>query len=60
MHRPNTRGELVKKLRDGISCEVVAHNEETTRMLIDGWLNPPPYTVRPSENNGFVVFERVN
>jgi len=53
--RPTTRGELVRAIRQGIPCEVVADNENTTRMLIDGWLSPPPYTTRPSENAGWVV-----
>ena len=57
-HRPRTRGELVRELRAGTPCEVVADNESTTRILIDGWLDPPPYTVRLSENAGWVVFER--
>lgn len=56
--RPRTRGELVRELHAGTPCEVVASNESTTRMLIDGWLRPPPYAVRPSENEGWVVFER--
>jgi len=54
--RPTSRGDLVANLRGGVSCEVVAGNEETTRMLIDGWLNPPPYTVHPSKNEGWVIF----
>lgn len=58
--RPRTRGDLVRALHAGTPCEVVADNESTTRILIDGWLNPPPYTVRPSENAGWVVFERDN
>jgi len=58
--RPRTRGELVGELRAGTPCEVVADNESTTRMLIDGWLSPPPYTTRLSENAGWVVFERDN
>ena len=56
--RPHTRGDLVRSLKAGIKCEVVASNEETTRMLIDGWLSPPPYIVRTSENEGWVVFEK--
>lgn len=56
--RPTTRGDLVRFLKAGIPCEVVASNESPTRMLIDGWLEPPPYTVRPSENDGWVVFEK--
>ena len=55
--RPTNRGSLVAKLRDGVSCEVIADNAETTCMLIDGWLNPPSYTVHPSKNEGWVVFK---
>jgi hypothetical protein len=56
--RPHTRGELVSKLRVGIPCEVVADNVSITQTLIDGWLDPPPYIVRPSENDGWMIFER--
>ena len=58
--RPKTRGELVDALRNGIECEVVATNEETTTMLITNWLNPPPFTTRPSENKGWVVYTLLN
>jgi hypothetical protein len=55
--RPTSRGDLVNALRKGVSCEVVADNAETTCMLIDGWLDPPLYAVRPSKNSGWVIFE---
>ena len=55
--RPKTRGELVQALHKGISCEVLASNSETTRMMIDAWLKPPEYIIRPSKNYGFVIFE---
>jgi hypothetical protein len=25
--------------------------------MIDAWLNPPEYIIRPSKNYGFVIFE---
>lgn len=56
-YRPTTRGELVAKLEEGVACEVVTHNVKTTKMLVDNWLTPPPYTIRPSENQGWTVFE---
>ena len=55
--RPKTRGELCDKLKEGIECEVVTSNVETTRMLIDSWLRMDgKYDVRPSENAGWSVF----
>lgn len=58
--RPKTRGKLVKELQNGTPCEVVAHNKKITQILIDNWLKPTSYTVRPSENDGWVVFEKNN
>lgn len=56
--RPATRGELRDMLREGIACEVVASNVETTSTLLRGWLEFGTFTVRPSENPGWAVFER--
>jgi hypothetical protein len=55
--RPSTRGELWDLLLDGVQCEVVTSNVEITRHLIDGWLGSLDYKVRPSENEGWSVFE---
>ncbi len=55
--RPKTRGELVNELDKGLSCEVLASNATSTKMLIDAWLNPPEYIIIPSENYGWVIFE---
>ena len=55
--RPKTRGEMVKELHKGISCEVLSSNAASTKMLIDAWLNPPEYIIRPSKNYGWVIFE---
>lgn len=56
--RPRTRGELWDLLLDGVPCEVVTDNVEITTTLLDGWLATMPYKVRPSENEGWSVFER--
>lgn len=55
--RPKTRGDLVRALHDGRPCEVATYIAGSTRALIDNWLEPPPYTIRASENKGWVVFE---
>ena len=55
--RPKTRGELWDLMLDGVSCEVVTHNAETTAMLLRGWLATLDFTVRPSENEGWSIFE---
>jgi len=55
--RPKTRGELCDKLKQGVECEVVTSNVETSRILIDGWLGMEgKYGVRASERDGWSVF----
>jgi hypothetical protein len=59
-YRPKTRGELRDKIREGIKCEVVADNESTTSMLLDGWLDfKGKYKTYPSENKGWIVYENI-
>lgn len=55
--RPATRGELRKLLDSGVPCEVASHVAEMTRIMLDGWLPGSKFTVRPSENAGWSVFE---
>ena len=55
--RPKTRGELKEKLRSGIPCEVVSSNVSITSLLLRGWLEFDGFTVRPSENEHWSVFE---
>lgn len=58
--RPLTRGELVAKLKEGIKCEVVSDNVETTSMFLDGWLNfANRYKTYPSKNGGWTIYEFV-
>ena len=57
--RPQTRGELRDKLASGISCEVAGHVASMTVIMLDGWLNFNEYTIRPSENEGWMVFEPI-
>ncbi len=56
--RPLTRGELRDKLKDGIKCEVATFTAEFTAFMLRGWLKFPNFTVRPSENDGWSVFEK--
>lgn len=56
-HRPKTRGELRDKLKAGIPCEVVGTNAGFTTMMLESWLEFKDFTVRMSENAGWVVFE---
>jgi hypothetical protein len=55
--RPKTRGELRDRLVRGETCEVVTSNVETTTMLLHGWLAFDKFSVRPSENDGWSLFE---
>lgn len=55
--RPATRGELRDKLRDGIACEVAAHVAEMTATMLRGWLAFDAFTVCPSDNAGWTLFE---
>jgi len=56
-HRPKTRGELKTKILEGVECEVVASNVETTNIFLDGWLDmEDKYDVRLSENKGWAIY----
>ena len=57
-NRPKTRGELRDLLKYGIACEVVSSNVEITTVLLRGALDFELFVVRPSENEGWSVFER--
>ena len=56
-HRPKTLGELRTKLQEGIACEVVAYVAEMTAIMLRGWMTFATFTIRQSENEGWVVFE---
>ena len=56
--RPKTRGELLNLLKEGVACEVVSYTASMTAILLKGWLEFSSFTVRPSENIGWSVFER--
>lgn len=56
--RPRTRGELRDLLNSGVPCEVVSSNAMITAQMLQGWLNFSAFSVRPSENEGWSVFER--
>jgi len=57
--RPKTRGELVDKITEGVPCEVATSVVEFTNMCLAYWLglDSTSFTVRPSENEGWVVYE---
>lgn len=55
--RPTTRGELKEKLSVGIPCEVASYAAEMTANLLRGWLEFDEFVTRPSENEGWTVFE---
>jgi hypothetical protein len=55
-HRPTTRGELKRKLEDGVECEVVATNEGITTIALCGWLEFSAFETRRSENAGWCVY----
>ena len=55
--RPATRGELRDRLCDGVACEVAAHVAEMTATMLRGWLDFDTFTVRPSDNAGWTLFE---
>lgn len=55
--RPATRGELRSRLGAGEACEVGAHVAESTAMMLRGWLDFSQFTVRPSDNDGWALFE---
>ncbi len=54
--RPKTRGELRNLLAEGIACEVVSSNVSITSTLLR-CLDFNSFTVRPSENAGWSIFE---
>ncbi len=54
--RPETRGELKRRLEAGERCEVPADNAGITTTLLHGWLAFDAFTVAPSENEGWSVF----
>lgn len=54
--RPTTRGELAKRLKAGEACEVVADNEEITSLMLSAWLECENFSVTPSSNPGWVVY----
>ena len=59
--RPKTRSELLNKLKEGVKCEVLESNKETTSIMLDGWLIfRGKYKIYPSENIGWVIYEIVN
>lgn len=55
--RPRTRGELAEKLRAGTPCEVAGSAVSFTIIALRDWLNFDRFSVRPSENKGWCVFE---
>jgi len=55
--RPATRGELRDRLARGETCEVVTSNVLITSLLLRGWLQFNGFRVRPSENDGWSLFE---
>lgn len=55
--RPATRGELRDRLARGETCEVVTSNATITSMMLRGWLDFDAFTVRPSDNAGWTLFE---
>lgn len=60
VYKPKTIGELADKLREGVSCIVVASNEEFTNICLDGWLDMRgQYKTRPSKIEGYVIYEPI-
>ena len=55
--RPATRGELRDRLAAGEACEVAGHVAEMTATMLRGWLDFDAFTVRPSANDGWTMFE---
>lgn len=56
--RPRTRGELRDLLNSGVACEVVSSVASMTAHMLNGWLDCSNFKIRPSENEGWTVFER--
>jgi hypothetical protein len=55
--RPATRGELRDRLAWGETCEVAEYVADTTAILLRWWLDFDAFTVRPSDNAGWTLFE---
>jgi len=55
-YRPQTRGELRDKLKEGVQCEVVTDSVAFTKIALAGWLDFDAFTIHPSENTGWMVF----
>ena len=54
--RPRTRGELKRKLEEGVVCEVVGYVSEMTAIMLRGWMEFGDFTVVLSENYGWNLF----
>jgi hypothetical protein len=54
--RPSTRGELVKLLKEGQSCEVVSTHAEMTNVMLLGWLGHRDFMVSDSPNYGWTIY----
>jgi hypothetical protein len=55
--RPATNGELLDRLAAGETCEVEGRAAERTAMILRGCLDFDAFTVRPSDNAGWTLFE---
>jgi hypothetical protein len=55
--RPTTRGELRDRIARGETCEVAGHVAEMTAIMLRGWLQFDGFTMRPSANDGWSLFE---
>lgn len=56
-YRPSTRGELAKRLKAGETCEVAGHVVEMTSLMLKYWLGCEDFTVVPSPNPGWVLYQ---
>ena len=55
--RPTTKGELRDRLKDGETCEVATMAAEMAAIGLRGWLEFDAFTMRPSDNAGWTLFE---
>ncbi len=55
-YRPETRGELLNKLKEGISCEVAGFVAPMTKIMLEGWLGFSDFTIQNSHNQGWKIF----
>lgn len=55
--RPETRGELRDRLKNGERCEVAFYVAESTVLMLHGWLEFHDFDIRLSPNQGWVIFE---